>query len=575
MKRFGIILVLAILFICQFSFVAASNFSWDPTCLTPDISYPLGRDISLSDLMPSSGLGSATLEHVSGISYMLGIPEDGTTTININTNYNQRLYFPESVGVSSPVNLTAVFGLFDCTEKADADCTLVKSNAGDGTNNIPATVNILDTIPEDIKSKIPPGTSLPWPDGIEHYCMTSLGDPDEGFCTTWDNVFQEKYPCRGCASVGNLLRCSKGINGWPLDVPCGDLGKFIDYSSWEALFSRVANFCDNEAAANNEFPCGNLCSINETEGATNWMLCVRSSSEISAPSNQFLPQAFAKFTGTADHPGNCNYGWNNIYVGVGNTGGISTSFTKSDADDHKKYQLRVAIHAVGGKSLEENYVFWKKVGEFTVNYVSKPSLLVFASPASRTVRYYEKTGDYNASDISFTLVNTSPFTEIATNFVKNCTSPLTCTPDSRYEGFIIPPNGGKLIIPMTVRFSKLTISNPFNGDVNLSVKYAKCENPDTCTKTDTTTYSGEQTSKPGPSSSVKYKARLMNQQDFQTEIKTVSTSGEQQQCIGKDGIVGLTGSDAYPRVNLIHGGGRNFLFDICDSNRTDYVYCMQ
>ncbi|MDD3083796.1 MAG: hypothetical protein PHP82_02125 [Candidatus ainarchaeum sp.] len=195
-------------------------------------------------------------------------------------------------------------------------------------------------------------------------------------------------------------------------------------------------------------------------------------------------------------------------------------------------------------------------------YTPLPSLFVFG-PAKETINFYDNVGDYN-KEVFFTIVKDHPLPIKIEKLEINCGGQegIECEiiDKTHLEGLVLDELKQTVILTVEIKFNKNLFGKSFNLD--LDVNYSlEALNRNYLTSSKPTTYN----------------IGLIDQQDFQVKIK-----GEEglTECVSYDGLVGVTGPDYAPKINLTFAGDGEIGPDTCDSIKingqdNNWVYCSQ
>lgn len=211
-------------------------------------------------------------------------------------------------------------------------------------------------------------------------------------------------------------------------------------------------------------------------------------------------------------------------------------------------------------------------------YVGFPSLIVSGKGDSKTV-FFEKEGEFN-KNVVFTLLNKSPLDLNLTNYEIKCLGEnIVCSIDKNYIGYTINKFNGKMIVTGNIKVNKAHL--PLTVSVKLDVNYSV---PVLSTAACSPYKNNLASSKP-----ITHTFGLLDKQQFQIGIKS---DFDYTGCVGEDGMIGMTGENFAPRINLGFGGKDNddegvdetgalISIDECDAKKidgslnSDWVYCTQ
>ncbi len=205
-------------------------------------------------------------------------------------------------------------------------------------------------------------------------------------------------------------------------------------------------------------------------------------------------------------------------------------------------------------------------------YIGLPSLVIMG-PTDVNTGFFEKSGQYEKK-LFFNLINTSPLDLNLENYRLICNGVgVSCSMDPNYAGFQIPKLNGDLILTGTLRVdkNKLPTTVGFVLDVNYTVPALKDKD---CGDY----YTGKISTSLKPTL---LKLGLMDKQKFQVGLISESDSTN---CVGENGMIGQTGEDFVPRVNVGFGGtidsNKKLIsinecdtYDINGSPNPNWVYC--
>ncbi|MFA5931052.1 MAG: hypothetical protein WC821_01945 [archaeon] len=264
-----------------------------------------------------------------------------------------------------------------------------------------------------------------------------------------------------------------------------------------------------------------------------------------------------------------------IYPGKGDTGEITYAFITSPGKHNLK--LMIPLYPKSGYADATSEMRLAKDITF---FSGSPSLLVLnkESPSSN---FYERNGTYEKK-VLFTIVNKSPLPLMLKNYEMNCSPGATCEIDKTYVGWEIKELTGIYLISGTVTVDKSKAPKDINYSLKVDYnvpKFAGTLNIAGCESNFSTT-----------SNPVIQTFGLLDKQDFQVNLIS-SNSNVPTNCVGEDGMIGQTGPEFVPKINLGFGGitesGQSLIaIDECDAktpgtlenpgvNNPSAVYCTQ
>ncbi len=191
-------------------------------------------------------------------------------------------------------------------------------------------------------------------------------------------------------------------------------------------------------------------------------------------------------------------------------------------------------------------------------FVGNPSLLVMA-PSIMSENFNSKSGMYE-KEIFFTLVNTSPLTDLIDSYEIKCPAGVTCTIDQTYSqdhNWPIAPTNGILIIPGKISFNKSNLPLSITAELDLNYTIQEFKEKPACQQ--------KYSTKSVPTT---LNFGLLDEQDFQVKLKSDS---DQTNCVGEDGMIGQTGEKYAPRVNLSFGGSTDPKIDISECSKENLI----
>ena len=264
--------------------------------------------------------------------------------------------------------------------------------------------------------------------------------------------------------------------------------------------------------------------------------------------------------------GSCSAGGT---IGKGVDTSIDYTFTAEDSGEH----ILTAEIAVISPATENPYnskILYKAIhGSRTKIFVGSPSMLIFGPEQNIIKGTYPGDNDANLT-LLYTVMNRSFFDNRIVDYTVTCPSGITCIPDYTYRGWPIKAET-EITIPVRVIIPNNKV--PINIAINLELDFSANDLTD-CDPTADGNYCHTQ------AQPTTIKLGLLDQQDFQ--VKSIDTADEQY-CVGLDGIVGFTGEEYAPKVNLTFGNNTDPLISIdeCDeldiskNENPDGVYCSQ
>ena len=223
-------------------------------------------------------------------------------------------------------------------------------------------------------------------------------------------------------------------------------------------------------------------------------------------------------------------------VGKGETNKITYTFNDIGGYNYKLYQAINPVANIKPTNLrlktnsDQNY------------YIGAPSLIVLG-PNDINSGFYETNSNY-VKEITFTLLNKSPLKLKLENYEIKCPG-ASCQIDRNYINHYVSAGSGELVIrgTITINKRKLNTTPQISGVVRLDVNYLAVDlNKPTCRD-----YYKNMTS----SHYMSFNYGKLDSQKFQIGLDSeVNYDG----CVGEDGMIGVTGEDVVPRINIGFGG---------------------
>ncbi|HNV00854.1 MAG TPA: hypothetical protein PKK60_00300, partial [archaeon] len=246
------------------------------------------------------------------------------------------------------------------------------------------------------------------------------------------------------------------------------------------------------------------------------------------------------------------------------------------------FQYTLPSTNMGGYNYKLKKVINPKVGTYESNigniqtvtdtniFVGMPSLII-SGPNDTNGGFYEKF-DYYEKAIYFTLINTSPFDINLNKYSVNCTGQgVECTINQNYVGWTIDKLTGKMVIYGTIKVNKSNLPiNPIQLKLDVNYIVPQFLGKSNCTSNYNTS-----------SKNTYLRYGLLDYQKFQVGlIAGRDFSG----CVGEDGMIGQTGKEVIPRINIGFGGNEDLenkliSIDECDikdingEENPKWVYC--
>jgi hypothetical protein len=251
-------------------------------------------------------------------------------------------------------------------------------------------------------------------------------------------------------------------------------------------------------------------------------------------------------------------------IGLGNLDEIAQKqiFTNSSVGFHNYQIIRDRRAIAGMEQIQTPDIV--KSGNFFVS--AFPSLLIFG-PENTKTGFYEKNGRYER-DLIFT-IHTKHILDInIMNYSINCIgNGVTCTIDDAQKGYVLSRNNDTIMVFGKAIIDKDNTPKEIVADLNVHYQIVSLRN------TPPYNFGHYTQSKP-----TKIEIGFLDKQQFQIKIKS---DKEMFNCAGADGIIGQTGPDLAPRINLTFGGNnltdssRTIGLDECNPKNTNWVYCSQ
>lgn len=269
--------------------------------------------------------------------------------------------------------------------------------------------------------------------------------------------------------------------------------------------------------------------------------------------------------------GTCNPGA--LRIGAGNLDSITIQIDENMVGHHR---IQLRLGAISPAGVDKYSPLIMPVVQKEVNlFVGMPNLIVSGQQKLKHTNYFDKEGNSQETAL-FTLLNKSPFAVKVKSYRMNCLSseakPVNCALETRdenllYKDFTIAPNS-VLVIPGTITLSKNNLPQNFftTFDVNYSIsQFAVCDPILGSSQCKSTT------------AQMEFQVGLLSKQEFQIEAVNET---EQKYCVGFDGVVGKTGAEYVPHINIAFDG--NITMNECSpeeaitgaENQT-WVYCSQ
>jgi len=256
-------------------------------------------------------------------------------------------------------------------------------------------------------------------------------------------------------------------------------------------------------------------------------------------------------------------------IGQGVDESIDYTFTPDDMGEHILTAEIAAISPASDDPYNSKILYKAIPDSRTKIFVGNPSLLVFGPEQEIIQGTYTSEGEIELF-LLYTIMNRSFFDSRIIDYNVICPSGITCVPDNTYKTYPIKAET-EITIPVSVRISNTEA--PKEIAINMELEFMAEDIAD-CDPNADGNYCHTQ------AQPTKIKLGLLDQQDFQ--VKSIDTA-DSDSCVGLDGIVGVTGEEYAPKVNLEFGGGTDPLISIdeCDKNdinknpNPDGVYCSQ
>jgi hypothetical protein len=271
-------------------------------------------------------------------------------------------------------------------------------------------------------------------------------------------------------------------------------------------------------------------------------------------------------------------------IGTGINNEIYYTFNQNDLGENiitTEYP-RLPITGASINSMSYNTLNTKKI------LVANPSFLVLGQGPKVLNATFENTGNYT-QEVIFTLLNKSFFENTLVDYNIVCDNPkVTCTIDNSYknQNFKIKPGNAMIIRgEITIAVEELPLQFTTKLDIEYSAKGIK-----DCPGTN----NGNDMNCNISSHPTVFQIGKLDQQDFQVELIGSST---QTACVGPGGLLGQTGENVTPKINIEFGGGigedgKRIQIDECDVKKIldttedgrydsfdtlneNYVYCSQ
>jgi hypothetical protein len=247
-------------------------------------------------------------------------------------------------------------------------------------------------------------------------------------------------------------------------------------------------------------------------------------------------------------------------VGIGDRSQIIQTFTDIPkwigTHTYTTEVLRKPIARTYGSSPET-----KSTASGTFLFSPLPTIAVF-SEADVKQGFFNAQGDY-VRPVFFTLNSRSVLDLKLHDYDIICPGAKSCSVDKSNVNFVMTPTENIMMITGEVIIDKANL--PTEASYYLELDYGLVEidagiNDFTAN-----------------SNITKMELGLLDQQDFQVEIIGANEFGN---CVGLDGVIGLTGEDVAPRINLGFGGPVDLQeslvsLDECDSSNPNWVYCSE
>ena len=263
----------------------------------------------------------------------------------------------------------------------------------------------------------------------------------------------------------------------------------------------------------------------------------------------------------------CNDGGN---IGKGDQTNISYTFTTADIGEHKMTAEVGAVSPTANNPYNSRIMYIAIPKATKTIYVGTPSMLVFGPEQEIITGTYTENGDITLV-LLYTVMNRSFFDNRIVDYNVTCSSEISCIADNTYKNNWPVKEEQELTIPVTV-----TIPNdlaPREFAINLELDFS-ADDIDDCDPNADGNYCHTQ------ATPTIIQHGLLDQQDFQ--IKSIDET-DSDNCVGLDGVVGVTGPEYAPKVNLTFGNGTDPLIDISECDEKDInknpnpngVYCSQ
>lgn len=261
---------------------------------------------------------------------------------------------------------------------------------------------------------------------------------------------------------------------------------------------------------------------------------------------------------------------NNTPVGKGN---FQTAEIYFDPND-----LNLGAYTLNG--FIDTKTIAGKCGNALVNKFSEtflfinqyPSLFIF-TPTKKTLKFYDTNGYYE-EEIFFTIAKNHPLKIRIDNLNLTCDNDYGATCEiidkSRIEGLVLTEWKDLLIVTAKIRIDKNKIKNqPLNENMAITLKldanYSLPQAPGM----------GKYVTTSPPKI---YTIGLIDQQDFQ--IKIQGGTDKLTECVSHEGLIGVTGPDYSPRINLTFADDGKINATTCDLKNlngedNNWIYCSQ
>lgn len=258
-----------------------------------------------------------------------------------------------------------------------------------------------------------------------------------------------------------------------------------------------------------------------------------------------------------------------LIIGVGQYDEITIPFTSDNNFENEPYIIKGHVDAktVSGSCGNE---LVEKV-QRNILLVANPSLFTF-TPIEEVIRFYETEGTYT-KEIFLTLTKNHTLNIKVDNLNLKCENDFGATcriiDKTELEGTILDKTQDTMILTTELTIDKSNLKNqkldPMTIEIQLDVNYSLPQS----------NALGSYFTSTAPKL---YTIGLMDQQDFQ--VKIMGQSNALTECVSYDGLIGVTGPEHSPRINLRFADRGTIKADTCDLTKidgtsNDWVYCSQ